>query len=92
MTALQGIMLATRAEPGSLACALSTEAGARVDIRYTEEWSDQEHLDRQLRSARFAVLAELMEQASQPPSVEFSLQASTRGLDYASEVRSSSLD
>lgn len=87
MAALQGIMLSTRIEAGCIGCALSTEVGLRVAISYVEEWSDEEHLDRQLRSPRFAVLAELMEQASEPPVVEFALHEIRRGLDYADEIR-----
>lgn len=88
LSALQDIMVPTRAEPGCIACKLSIEVGARVVIRHVEEWQDEQHLACQLRSPRFAVLAELMERASEPPFVEFSLHGSTRGLDYAEEVRS----
>jgi hypothetical protein len=64
--------------------------GPRVVVDYIEEWEDEERLKRQLRSARFAVLAELMEQASRHPTVTFLLPDSTRGLEYAHEVRSES--
>jgi hypothetical protein len=61
--------------------------GPRVVIDYVEEWTHEDDLKRQLRSHRFAVLAELMEQASRHPTVTFSLPETTRGLDYAQEIR-----
>ena len=87
VSVLQGLMVSTRAEPGCVGCSLSTEMGPRVAVDYVEEWSDEDTLKRQLRSHRFAVLAELMEQASRHPTITFSLRDSTRGLDYAKEAR-----
>ena len=80
-------MVSTRMEPGCVGCSLSTDMGSRVVIDYVEEWSAEEDLKRQLRSRRFSVLAELMEQSSGHPTVTFALPEATRGLDYAEEVR-----
>jgi|KBSMisStaDraftv2_1062788.scaffolds.fasta_scaffold2469141_1 quinol monooxygenase YgiN len=87
--AVQGIMASTSTEPGCVGCSLTTEMGARAVINYTEEWSSESELQRQLRSDRFAVLVELMEHASAMPSIEFTLPDSVRGLDYAQEIRRS---
>ena len=86
---LQGLMLATRAEPGCVECSLSTTLGKRAVIQYVEDWKTEDDLKRQLRSDRFAVLAEIMEQASEPPAMEFALTGATYGLEYAEEVRHS---
>ena len=80
-------MVSVRAEPGCVGCSLSTDMGSQVNIRYVEDWKTEADLKRQLRSDRFAVLAELVEQASQAPTIEFTLAGSSRGLDYAREVR-----
>src|SRR5688572_9751718 len=87
VSALQGLMIATRAEPGCVGCSLSTDVRKSVLIQYTEEWTTESDLIRQLRSDRFAALAELMEHSSEFPTVEFDLQGSTRGIDYAEEIR-----
>jgi quinol monooxygenase YgiN len=87
VSVLQGLMISTRAEPGCLGCSLSTDVSNGVVIHYTEEWSTEEDLNRQLRSDNFGVLAELMERASEHPSIEFALTRSIRGLDYAQEIR-----
>jgi quinol monooxygenase YgiN len=80
-------MLQTRAQAGCVGCTLSTDVRDNVMIRYAEEWNSEEDLIRQLRSDRFQVLLELMERASEYPAVEFALIGSTRGLDYAEEIR-----
>ena len=84
---LQGLMASTRAEPACLSCRLCTDAGLETIISYVEEWRSEEDLKRQLKSERFAALAELMEHASQQPSIEFIVGNSSRGSEYAEEVR-----
>lgn len=74
-------------EPGSAGSSLTIEMGRRVAIDYVEDWKTEEDLNRELRSNRFAVLAELMEQTSDHPTVEFRLAGLSRGLDYAEKVR-----
>jgi quinol monooxygenase YgiN len=89
VSALQGLMLSTRAQAGCVGCSLSTDVPKhrRVDIQYVEEWSSEDDLNSRLRSGDFAALAELMEHASEYPRMEFALPGSTRGVDYVEEVR-----
>ena len=87
--ALHRHMVEARATIGCLGCSVSTDAGRQVGVRYVEEWADEELLQRQLQPDRFAVLAALMERASSPPFVEFSLPGGMRGLDYVEDVRAS---
>lgn len=85
--ALQHLLPHTRAEPGCEGCQLTTELGDSAVIRYFEKWKSEADLQRQLRSERFAALAELMERATESPVVEFMLPGKIRQLDYADEVR-----
>ena len=85
--ALHTLMVAIRKDPSSVGCHLSTEMGPRTGLIYIEEWKDEEGLKRQLRSARFSKLAELLEWSIESPVVEFTLPAGTRDLGYAEEVR-----
>jgi quinol monooxygenase YgiN len=85
--ALNTLMVAARSQPGYISCHLSTDVGARVEVRYIEEWQDEEDLKTQVRSLRFAKIAELMERATELPQIEFTVPGGTRGLDYAVEVR-----
>ena len=61
--------------------------GRQAVICYTEEWKTEDDLKRQLRSDRFSVLVELMEHSSEVPTIEFALTDSTRGIEYAEEIR-----
>ena len=85
---LQTLMIETRMEPGCLGCSSSFEMDQRASIRYVEEWNTEEQLQGQIRSHRFAKLAELMERSAERPLIEFILPCGTRGLEYAEAVRS----
>jgi quinol monooxygenase YgiN len=86
-SALHALMTLTRAEPGCVGCWLTTELGRKATFHYSEEWKEESDLKRQLRSERFARLAELVERAVERPVIEFLLGAKVRGIDYAEEVR-----
>ena len=86
-SAMNSLMVLTRAEPGCLGCTLSTQLGDRAGFEYTEEWRAEDDLIQQLRSGRFAKLAHLLESALEHPRIEFSLPGGTRGMEYAHEVR-----
>ena len=85
--ALHELMVVARATHGCLGCSLATDVGTHADVRYTEDWVDEQILRRELRSDRFTTLATLLESSSRPPLVEFRLPDGTRGLEYAAEVR-----
>ncbi len=85
--ALHALMVAARVEPGYVTCHLSTVMGERAGLLYVEEWSQESHLQRQLRSTRFSRLAELIERGVERPVVEFILPGGIRGLEYVVEVR-----
>ena len=80
-------MVATSTEPGSVSCRLTTDVGSETVFSYVEEWKSEEDLNRQLKSERFALLAELMEHASQQPSIEFIVGNTSRGPEYAEAIR-----
>ena len=80
----------TRSTRGCIGCSVATDIGNRGTVRYTEEWLTEEDLQRHVRSDIFAQLASLIDDAMEPPRVEFKLVHGTRGLDYLQEVRSSS--
>ena len=87
--ALNTLLSETRAQPGCMHCAFSTEMGARTALTCVEEWATENDLISELRSNRFTQLAQLLESALERPRVEFALPYGTRGIDYAEEVRRS---
>ena len=86
---LHSLAADTRATRGCVACSVSTDVGKRGTVRYTEEWQTEDDLRERLRSDAFGYLAALIEDATSPPDIEFTLAHGTRGLDFVEEVRAS---
>jgi quinol monooxygenase YgiN len=84
--ALHLVMSMTRAEPGCVACSVSANIADKGLIRYTEEWQTEEALQRQFQTDRFRSLVTLVEEATEPPVVEFLLPGGSRGLEYVDDV------
>ena len=87
--ALHSLAADTRTTRGCVGCSVSTDIGKRGTVRYVEEWQTEDDLRRRLRSDSFAQLVTLIEDAGQPPRIEFALDRETRGLDFMQEVRRS---
>ncbi len=87
VSALQRLMERTRATLGCTRCSLSTDIGTRIEIRYVADWESERDAQRHIRSSDFTRLAELMEQATEPPTVEFAIPTGICGLEYAEKVR-----
>ena len=86
-SALQTVMMPTRAELGCVGCSLTEKIGAHTEIRYVVDWESEGDLQRQIRSDDFSQLAELMERGIEPPSIEFALPTGIRGIEYAEHIR-----
>ncbi len=56
-------------------------------LHYVEEWLTCEDAAREIRSARFSRLLELMEAAAEPPELQFQFITEVRGLDFVADVR-----
>ena len=66
---------------------MSTGIRDQGTVRYTEEWESEDDLRRRLEGSSFANLAALIDEATEPPLVEFALPGGVRGLDYVEETR-----
>ena len=88
--ALHSLAADTRTTRGCIGCSVSTDIGKRGTVRYIEEWQSEDDLRQRVRSETFAHLFTLIEDATQPPRIEFSLDSETRGLDFVEEVRRTS--
>jgi quinol monooxygenase YgiN len=84
--ALHDMMIDTRRAHGCLGCSVSTGLTDRGTVRYVEEWQTEEDLRLRLESDSFRELVALIEDATEPPLVEFSLPDGVRGLDYVEEA------
>jgi quinol monooxygenase YgiN len=85
--ALHSLAAETRTVRGCIGCSLATDIGNRGTVRYSEEWLTEEDLRRRIRSDNFSQLATLMDDATQPPRIQFALAHETRGFDFLEEVR-----
>ena len=85
--ALHSVAAETRTARGCVGCSVSTDIGNRGTVRYVEEWLTEDDLRQRVRSDTFVHLVTLMEDATQPPRIEFALAHETRGLDFVEEVR-----
>jgi quinol monooxygenase YgiN len=85
--ALHSLAADIRTVHGWVSCSVSTEIESRATVRYVEEWQSEDDLRRRLVSDTFLQLATLMEDAVQPPRIEFALTRGTRGFDFVEEVR-----
>jgi len=85
--ALHSLASDVRGWPGCISCMVSTDIGNRGVVRYVEEWRTEEDLRQRLQSDSFLQLVTLLEDATQPPNIEFALARETRGVDFVEEVR-----
>jgi quinol monooxygenase YgiN len=84
--ALHLLMASTRAEPECVGCSVSADVADKGKIRYSEEWSSEDALQRQFLTDRFRSLVSLIENATEPPVIEFLLPGGNRGLDYVEDI------
>jgi quinol monooxygenase YgiN len=86
-SALNSMMADTRTTRGCVRCSVATGMSDQGTVRYVEEWQSEADLRRRLGSQSFVSLAVLIDNATEPPRVEFTLPGGTRGLDFVEEVR-----
>jgi quinol monooxygenase YgiN len=87
--ALHSVAAETRAIRGCVGCSVATDIGNSSTVRYTEEWLTEDDLRERVKSGSFNHVVTLIEDATQPPRIEFELSHETRGLDFVAEVRAS---
>ena len=87
--ALSRVMVSAQIERGCGHAELARDAEDSSVLVYSEDWSDEEHLDRRIRSERFAVLLGLMEACQATPRLEVRFMSDVLGLEYVASVRQS---
>jgi quinol monooxygenase YgiN len=92
LQALRSVMLAAQVEPACVSAQLFREVGEPQAFRYVEEWRDEEHLERRIRSRAFSRLLALMETAPEAPVLEFYVGSEVRGLAYVAALRDGPLE
>jgi quinol monooxygenase YgiN len=85
--AFRAVMLAGQWHRGWVRAQAHSDLGDPDTLYYLEEWLTCEDVAREIRSARFCRLLELMEAAVEPPDLQFQFITEVRGLDYVAELR-----
>jgi quinol monooxygenase YgiN len=86
-SALHSLAADVRPTRGCVSCSVSTDLANRNIVRYVEEWQTEGDLRERVASDTFGSLATLMEDASQPPQIEFALVRGTKGVEFIEEAR-----
>ena len=89
--ALHTLASDARSTNGCVSCSVSTDIANRGVVRYVEEWQTEEDLRLRVNGDTFLHLITLMEEAAQPPRIEFALARGTRGFEFVEEVRGARL-
>jgi quinol monooxygenase YgiN len=84
--ALHSLAADVRDKGGCLGCSVSSDITNKGAVRYVEEWQSEEDLRSRLQSQSFSQLVTLVDDATQPPRIEFALAKGTRGIDFVEEV------
>ena len=85
--ALHSVAADVRPTFGCVSCSVLTDIANRGLVRYVEEWRTEDDLRLRVNADAFVQLITLMEEAAQPPRIEFKLPRATRGLEFVEEVR-----
>lgn len=85
--ALRTVMRQALLNGGCARAHIAADVDAANTFWYSEQWTAVEELEAQMRNERFSHLLALFETAAEPPLVEFSIIADTRGLEYVAAVR-----
>ena len=86
-TALHSLASDVRPTLGCVSCSVSTDLANRNVVRYVEEWQTESDLRNRVVDNTFGRLVMLMEDASQPPQLEFVLPRGTKGIEFIEEAR-----
>jgi len=86
-SALHSLAADVRPTRGCLSCSVSTDLANRSVVRYAEEWQTEGDLRQRVAGDAFGHLVTLMEDASQPPRIEFALARGTKGVEFIEEAR-----
>jgi hypothetical protein len=76
---------------GFISSQICLDADDASIIQYEERWATREDVDTQVGASRYNMLLDLMESATEQPTLEFHFIAETRGLDYVAAVRGEKL-
>jgi len=87
LRALEAFRLPAELDRDCVLTQLGTDAQDPDVVVYLEDWLTADALERRVASPSFRGLLSLIEQAAEPPTLEFREISQTRGLEYVAGVR-----
>src|SRR5436190_1745558 len=89
-SALHSLAADVRPRRGCVGCSVSSDLANRNVVRYVEECQAESDLRARVAGDTFGQLVSLMEEASQPPHIEFVLPHETKGFEFIEQAREAS--
>jgi quinol monooxygenase YgiN len=86
-SALHSLAADVRPTRGCVSCSVTTDLANRNIVRYVEEWQTENDLRERVMADTFGQLVSLMEDAAQPPRIEFALALGMKGFEFVEEAR-----
>jgi quinol monooxygenase YgiN len=84
---LKSMARETRIQPGCLSSRIYLDANEEAVCMFEEVWSNQDHLDRHLRSEDYRHMLLVMEMADEPPEIKFQTISNQAGLEVVEKAR-----
>ncbi len=92
MAILRPLVESTKTVPGCIDCELHRDALEDTVLVFQDRWSDEEGLQRHLRSDEYRDLLLVMEMAREVPEVRFDVISQTSGLEAIEKARADLAD
>ena len=92
MAILRPLVESTKTVPGCVDCELHRDALEDTVLVFLDRWSDEEELERHLRSEQYRDLLLVMEMARESPEVRFDVISHTSGLEAIERARKVAAD
>ena len=84
---LKSMSWETRIQPGCLSSRLYHDVDEESAFMVEEVWSNQDHLDRYLRSEDYRRMLLVMEMAGEPPEIKFQTISNQAGIEVVEKAR-----
>ena len=84
---LKSMSWETRIQPGCLSSRLYHDVDEESAFMVEEVWSNQDQLDRYLRSEEYRRMLLVMEMAGEPPEIKFQTISSQAGIEVVERAR-----
>lgn len=87
-TILKSIAEQSRVQPGCLSCRIYKNGQEDNALMFQQLWSDEENMERHLRSDQYRQVLLVLEMAAEQPEIRFDTILSSKGIETIEKARS----